>query len=173
MKKQKTKVGYIAYQTTREEICRLGGLGICDTCNSPEGNGYLVPILNRWLCPRCYEKWEVEAVYYAEDIHIEQKNLKYYESIIPLTDSNEKAQQGGHLKPFRILGITPKGTCTECATKHAPEQPHNQQSLTYQYKFYDKHGRWPTWADAMKHCPEEIKNYWVEALKEHGIEVTA
>lgn len=70
-----------------------------------------------------------------------------------------------------MLGQTPTGTCPECAVKHAPEQPHNQQSLTYQYKFYDLHGRWPTWADAMAHCPEDIKEFWTLALKKHGIDV--
>lgn len=77
----------------------------------------------------------------------------------------------GHLGPFKIIGKTPPGTCPECATKHDPELPHNQQSLTYQYKFYDKHGRWPTWADAMAHCTEEVKAHWKEASKEHGVTV--
>ena len=35
----------------------------------------------------------------------------------------------------------PKGTCPECAVKHDPDQPHNQQSLFYQYHFYHEHGR--------------------------------
>lgn len=65
----------------------------------------------------------------------------------------------------------PEGTCPECATKHEPEQPHNQQSLYWQYKFYNKHGRWPTWKDAMAHCPPDIKRFWIEELKERGIEV--
>lgn len=75
----------------------------------------------------------------------------------------------GHLKPWKIIGKTPPGTCSECATKHPPEMPHNQQSLTYQYKFYDRHGRWPTWEDAMAHCSDEIKQLWKDALKEKGI----
>jgi hypothetical protein len=54
--------------------------------------------------------------------------------------------------------------------KHEPEQPHNQQSLFYQYKFYNEHGRWPTWQDAMAHCTDEVKQIWREALKEHGVE---
>lgn len=70
-----------------------------------------------------------------------------------------------------LLGKTPDGTCPMCAVKHDPEQPHNQQSLAYQYKFYDQHGRFPTWADAMKHCPDEIKAFWVEALTEQGVEI--
>lgn len=48
-----------------------------------------------------------------------------------------------------MIGATPPGTCPECAVAHAPDQPHNRDSLCYQYKFYDAHGRWPTWEDAM------------------------
>lgn len=80
----------------------------------------------------------------------------------------------GHLNEkhgLTLLGNTPPGTCPECATAHAPEMPHNQQSLAYQYKFYDRCGRWPTWADAMAHCAPEVRAQWVEALKEHGITV--
>jgi ribonuclease I len=77
----------------------------------------------------------------------------------------------GHLEPFVLLGQTPPGTCPECATKHDPEQPHNQQSLTYQYNFYDAHGRWPTWEDAMAHCSDKVKTVWIAALAEHGITV--
>ncbi len=70
-----------------------------------------------------------------------------------------------------ILGKTPEGTCPECAVRHDPIQPHNRDSLAYQYKFYAQHGRWPTWADAMAHCSKEIKEYWTQALKERGVEV--
>lgn len=70
-----------------------------------------------------------------------------------------------------MLEKTPEGTCPECAVKHDPEQPHNKDSLAYQYKFYDKHGRWPTWKDAMEHCSDEVKEFWIQNLKAHGIEV--
>lgn len=72
----------------------------------------------------------------------------------------------------KMIGKTPAGTCPECAVEHDPEQPHNKDSLTYQYKFYDAHGRWPTWADAMAHCPEKVKKYWMQELKRRGIEVS-
>ena len=68
----------------------------------------------------------------------------------------------GYLKEIHgmtLLGRTPEGTCPECAVKHDPEQPHNRDSLTYQYKFYDQHGRWPTWADAMAHCPDVLEKH--------------
>lgn len=58
--------------------------------------------------------------------------------------------------------------CQSCAVDHEPEQPHNQQSLYYQYWFYGQFGRWPTWHDAMSHCPDEIKAHWVRELKAAG-----
>lgn len=70
-----------------------------------------------------------------------------------------------------MFGNTPPGTCPMCAKVHKENMPHDQRSLAYQYKFYDLHGRWPTWADAMAHCTDEIKKLWIEALAEHGIEV--
>jgi len=71
---------------------------------------------------------------------------------------------------FMIMPAPP-GTCPECAVKHEPYMPHNRDSLMYQYVFYGKNGRWPTWADAMSHCPDEIKEEWTRALAERGIEV--
>ncbi len=65
----------------------------------------------------------------------------------------------------------PAGTCQECAVKHQPEQPHNQQSLFYQYHFYGQHGRWPTWTDALAHCTPEVRQVWVECLAKHGVTV--
>ena len=63
------------------------------------------------------------------------------------------------------------GTCPECATAHAPELPHNQPSLYYQYRFYAEHGRWPDWHDAMRHCSSETKAAWTAALSEQGIQL--
>lgn len=61
--------------------------------------------------------------------------------------------------------------CQMCAVKHEPGQPHNQQSLYYQYAFYADNGRWPTWKDAMAHCSEEVKQKWISGLKTHGVDV--
>jgi len=75
-----------------------------------------------------------------------------------------------HLGPWKMLK-PPEGTCPECAVKHEPSAPHNQQSLFYQYDFYGKNGRWPTWADAMAHCSDEVKQLWTVALTEKGVAV--
>lgn len=64
--------------------------------------------------------------------------------------------------------LPPKGdVCQECGTDHGPDDPHNQQSLMYQYNFYGKNGRWPTWTDSMKHCPPAVRDRWRAALVAH------
>ena len=70
---------------------------------------------------------------------------------------------------------TAPGVCQECAVDHPHDQPHNQQSLYWQYHFNSTHGRWPTWSDAMAHCTPEIRALWkkhlVVVMKERGLEV--
>ena len=77
---------------------------------------------------------------------------------------------GKHLGAFGLMPAAP-GTCPECAVDHPPELPHNQQSLFYQYKFYNEHGRWPTWEDAMAHCSEDMKEFWRIELRRRGVEI--
>ncbi|MFA5382208.1 MAG: hypothetical protein WC356_03510 [Candidatus Micrarchaeia archaeon] len=62
-----------------------------------------------------------------------------------------------------------KGTCPECAVVHAPEMPHNAQSLYYQVKFQMEHDRPAKWSDAMAHCSEEVKAIWIDELRKAGI----
>lgn len=75
-----------------------------------------------------------------------------------------------YLSPLRLLPPT-SGTCPECAVDHHPEEPHNRDSLTYQYRFYDANGRWPMWDDAMAHCDERTRELWREELRARGIQV--
>lgn len=73
--------------------------------------------------------------------------------------------------PFENVMILPPkpGVCQMCAVNHRPDQPHNRDSLYYQMKFRQKHGRFPTWADAMAHCEEHVKKAWTDALAERGV----
>jgi hypothetical protein len=73
-------------------------------------------------------------------------------------------------KEGKLMPCAPD-VCQECAVKHDPDMPHNQQSLYYQYKFYQQHGRWPTWKDAMAHCTPGMQDAWIRAFKERGIEI--
>ena len=51
----------------------------------------------------------------------------------------------------------PSNCCPVCAREHDPKQPHVLESLYYQLKFNEKHGRKPTEKDAMAHCTKEVK----------------
>lgn len=61
--------------------------------------------------------------------------------------------------------------CQECAVDHKPDEPHNQQSLYYQMAFHMKHGRWPTWHDALAHCDERTRELWLIELRKLGQKV--
>lgn len=80
-------------------------------------------------------------------------------------DKSKETNLGGFtlLKPKMAAG-----KCEECGRVHPAERPHDAGSLFYQYQFKEKHGRWPTWEDAMAHCPEAIQAAWREQLENHG-----
>lgn len=59
----------------------------------------------------------------------------------------------------------PKDACQFCAARHAPDQPHNAQSLYYQMAFNGIVGRSPTWADAIAHCDEPMRQGWEAHLR--------
>ncbi len=59
----------------------------------------------------------------------------------------------------------PPSTCRVCATEHPMDFPHNKESMFYQRAFFQKHGRHPTWADAVAHCQEPLKSQWLAALQ--------
>lgn len=71
---------------------------------------------------------------------------------------------GFHLLPVSQSQMK-QGVCPECAVKHPPAEPHNAQSLFYQYKFRSEEGRWPTWKDAVSHCTPEIRAHWERELR--------
>ena len=75
-----------------------------------------------------------------------------------------------HLNGFMLMPPAPD-VCQTCAVDHEPSDPHNQQSLFYQYAFYRDEGRWPTWTDAMAHCDEATRAAWTGALRERGVDL--
>ena len=48
-----------------------GGAGICDNCGIAVLEGYYVPVLNHYLCPKCYQNFTQRTPYYPEDAHFE------------------------------------------------------------------------------------------------------
>lgn len=67
----------------------------------------------------------------------------------------------------------PKDCCQECGVKHDPTLSHNAQSFFYQYKFALLNKRSPTWADAMSHCSEEIKQAYIQYFTKLGIDINS
>lgn len=61
--------------------------------------------------------------------------------------------------------------CQICGADHEQHLPHNRDSLYYQVAFQMQHGAYPTWADAMAHCSDEMKQLWTDALTERGIDI--
>lgn len=63
----------VLFGTLTETMAITHGLGICDTCNCAAIEGYLVAVLNRYLCPDCYDDWMKRAIFYSEDEPFENK----------------------------------------------------------------------------------------------------
>jgi hypothetical protein len=68
---------------------------------------------------------------------------------------------------FTLLPPGP-GVCPVCATDHGHDQPHNKQSIYYQIAFQAAHGRYPTWSEAMSHCPPAVRAAWEAELRKRG-----
>lgn len=87
---------------------------------------------------------------------------------IPSTVTTVDMQTGKRTeRPFNwtLMPLKVKeGECPECGGAHAEEEPHNRDNLHYQYLFYGRHGRWPTWLDAMAHCTPETIATWKQHL---------
>jgi hypothetical protein len=71
------------------------------------------------------------------------------------------------LRGLWLLPCRP-GKCPECAAVHGPDQPHNGQSLHYQYQFRARYGRWPKWSDAIAHCGPDVRAAWEAELQKLG-----
>ena len=71
---------------------------------------------------------------------------------------------------IRITAPVP-GSCPVCAKVHEEQEPHDLHSLYYQNQFFKAHKRFPTWADALRHCSPMTQAVWVEKLKKEGYQV--
>jgi len=80
MKKEflKTKKGHKFIKLNINEMLKIGGLGICDSCCVPMSNGNLIPVLNSVYCDDCFNKWVKEAVYYKEDVQYEEQKTNQF-----------------------------------------------------------------------------------------------
>lgn len=84
MTKHKLDNGLTYYEVSLSDLFRIGGAGICDHCGEFHETGYLIPVLNHWICKKCFDEWKSYAKHYPEDDIYEQRAIEYYESKIPL-----------------------------------------------------------------------------------------
>ena len=80
----------------------------------------------------------------------------------------------GQVTKSEMVGFSimppPAAACQICARNpaHGADEPHDAQSLFYQYRFYAEHDRWPTWKDAVAHCSERVRAAWEAELRRRG-----
>lgn len=89
MKKFKLENGLTYYEVDIIDLIRIGGAGICDHCGEMHSRGYLIPVLNHWICKSCFDEWKKDAKRYPEDDIYEQRCIEYYESKIPCYNKEE------------------------------------------------------------------------------------
>jgi len=71
--------GHMVAKMTAQETMKLGGVGICGSCNSINQtglDGHYIAALNDWFCNGCYEEWAERSEFYQEDVQFEQANMK-------------------------------------------------------------------------------------------------
>jgi hypothetical protein len=71
----------------------------------------------------------------------------------------------------KTIKPTTPNTCEQCGVSHAAGAPHNKATLQYQYWFFGKHGRWPSWKDAVAHCTPTVRAVELGRLRVLGIDV--
>lgn len=90
---------------------------------------------------------------------------------IPSTVTHVDPETGADIRHERMswkVQPPPLDHCQICAVKHDPRDPHNAQSLYYQVTFNGIVGRAPTWADAVAHCSDAVKEVWERELRIGG-----
>src|SRR5471030_595135 len=95
------------------------------------------------------------------------KKLPVKKQTIDYKNGNAKCEEIAY---FKIMP-PPPGCCQECGIQHDPKLPHNVAQLHYQYTFYARERRWPSWVDAMAHCTDQVRDAWTQELVKHGVDI--
>lgn len=76
-------VGWKSYLVSSDELLNIVGMGICDDCNEFSKNGFLVPVLNHYMCPQCFLDWISVCKFYPSDVEFEKHYCSVFETLIP------------------------------------------------------------------------------------------
>lgn len=79
VKQFKSPQGYDVLKMSLFECTSIfqGGTGICDNCGQATMEGYYVPVLNHYICRKCYQDFTQRPPYYQEDAYFESYWLDY------------------------------------------------------------------------------------------------
>lgn len=70
-----TKQGYSYLKCTAQDCYEWGGAAICDDCGEHMTEEvYLVYILARAYCPKCFDDWIKRATRYEDDLQLQKQN---------------------------------------------------------------------------------------------------
>lgn len=70
-----TKQGYSYLKCTAQDCYEWGGAAICDDCGETMTEDvYLIYILARAYCPKCFEDWQKRSTRYEEDLKLQRQN---------------------------------------------------------------------------------------------------
>ena len=76
-----TKSGYSYIKVNKEDCFNWGGISICDDCNEFMNESYLIFILGRALCKKCFEDWTKKSKRYEEDLRFQnERHLAWYKA---------------------------------------------------------------------------------------------
>ena len=76
------------------------------------------------------------------------------------------------IEPKKMTLLPPPPDCCQvCAVNHAPDEPHNPQSLYWATKREMEGQPPPNWEEALAHVSDPMREAWVEALAERGVVV--
>ena len=78
------KKGFRVIKTSNTECIEWGGAAVCDHCNGTASFGYLVSVLNHWICPECFKDWYNRAKRYTDDIPYEEKKFEYFSIVLDI-----------------------------------------------------------------------------------------
>lgn len=147
MRKFQTSIGWLAYEISAAEMIHYvqGSKGICDHCNKFAESGFLVLVLNNYVCPECFQKWDCVGWCYPEDQRVEQKNYEYYESLF----ANDRS--------CPICGV--------CYPSHLAHDPRTEEFKKY---IQEKYHRRPLWKDVVDQCDAEFQQEFDRELKRAG-----
>lgn len=75
-----TPQGYSYIKCAPEDCYNWGGKCICDNCNEKmNGEIYLVFILGRALCKKCFDEWTGHSTRYTEDLKLQkERHIQFY-----------------------------------------------------------------------------------------------